>query len=275
MTWHIGAFSANCHRRPVAEVIRTLADAGFLGIEIPAPAGWRRAEIEAIRDALRTTGMRAVAIHASCGRPLDLADPDARGRNDAIDAVLNAAAVLEALHGRVVVVQPTDSHRAAPDLAARVEHACESVRIVQQQCAGRGMTLAIETPPPQFIGGAPDEFAHLLTAAGSDARVCLDIDHIALEDWDAFADLAAGRLAHVHAPDIDDSRADPCASVNGRIDWPRVGRTLDRMNYDAWLMLELGDCSEPLAQSFHRRAQYLRDRLDGIRSKARLAGAAY
>jgi sugar phosphate isomerase/epimerase len=213
--------------------------------------------------------MRAVAIHASCAGLLDLADPHPRHRNAAIDHVMTAVDVLAALHGRVIVIQATGSPRAVPDLAARLEHACASVRILQSACAASVMTLAIESPPRHLIGGSPDEFARLLAAAGPEARVCLDIGHITLEDWEAFAGVATGRLAHVHAPDTDGTFDDSWVAGHGRIDWSRVARTLDRMKYDEWLMLELGSPSEPLAQGFHRSAQHLRDRLDLACGKSR------
>lgn len=262
MTPHIGASTGCCLQTPILEVIRALADIGMAAIEIGTPPGhfdiWQRAEVEAVRLELVRTGVKAVAIHAPFGGLLDLSDPNPRHRNAGMAAIMTAAAVLEELGGHIVVIHATDVVNAVPDAAVRLEHACQSVRALQTACRALEMTLAIESPLPHLIGGTPHQFEQLLDAAGPGARVCLDTGHLWLgHHWDAFADLAAGRLVHIHAHDNHGTFDDHAIPGEGHIDWSQIGRRLCGMNYEGWLMLELACPSEPLRDYFGRGARQL------------------
>lgn len=263
MSWRIGASTGCCHQRPILEVVAAIAEAGIGAVELGTPPGhfdiWRRSEVEALQRQLDRTGVRAVAIHAPFGGLLDLSDPNPHHRHAGMGAILTAATVLNTLGGQIVVIHATDVPRSAPDASARLRHACESVHALQGACAGLGLTLAIESPLPHLIGGAPHEFAELLRAAGAAARVCLDTGHTTLGNhWDAFADLADGRVAHVHAHDHGGSADDHRPPGDGGIDWKRIGTRLRTMRYEGWVMLELACPSEPLSRYFERSERQLR-----------------
>jgi sugar phosphate isomerase/epimerase len=263
MTWSIGASTGCCHQTPILEVIRVLAEVGLPAIEIGTPPGhfdiWNRAQVEAIKRELTTCGVHAAAIHAPFGGMLDLSDPNAHHRHAGMAAIMTAAAILKELGGHIVVIHASDVINSVPDAATRLRHACESVHALQRACTEIGMTLAIESPLRHLIGGAPHEFARLVEAAGPDARVCLDTGHTWLgQQWDAFAELAAGRLVHVHAHDNDGVFDDHKPPGDGRIAWPAIASTLRRLNYEGWLMLELACPTEPLPGYFRRSAAQLR-----------------
>lgn len=263
MTWKIGASTGCCQQRPIVEVIRTLAAVGLPAIEIGTPPGhfdiWQRAQVEAIKRELTVYGVHATAIHAPFGGLLDLSDPNAHHRNAGMAAIMTAASILQELGGHVVVIHASDVVNSVPDAASRLQHACDSVRALQHACANKRMTLAIESPLGHLIGGTPDQFARLLAAAGPDARVCLDTGHTWLgHQWKAFAELASGRLVHVHAHDNDGVFDDHKPPGDGRIDWRNIAQTLRDLQYDRWVMLELACPSEPLAHYFRRSEAQLR-----------------
>jgi sugar phosphate isomerase/epimerase len=269
MTWCIGASTGCCQQTPIIDVIRVLADIAVPAIEIGTPPGhfdiWQPSQVEAIKHELSRTGVRAVAIHAPFGGLLDLSDPNPHHRHAGMGAIMTAAAVLHELRGQIVVIHATDVIDSVPDAALRLQHACNSVHALQSACAAMGMTLAIESPLPHLIGGSPQQFARLLDAAGPDARVCLDTGHTWLgHHWTAFADLASGRLVHVHAHDNDGVFDDHKPPGDGRIDWTVVARDLRHSHYDGWLMLELACPREPLCDYFRRSERQLRARLDDI-----------
>lgn len=262
MTWPIGASTGCCHQTPIVDVIRALAEVGVPAIEIGTPPGhfdiWNRNHVEAIRRELAACGVRAQAIHAPFGGMLDLSDPNAHHRNAGMAAILTAASILQELGGRIVVIHASDVINSVPDASIRLQHACESVRALQRACADMEMTLAIESPLRHLIGGAPHEFARLIEAAGPDARVCIDTGHTWLgQQWQAFADLADGRLVHVHAHDNDGVFDDHKPPGDGGIHWPSVAHTLRRIGYEGWLMLELACPTEPLASYFARSTRQL------------------
>lgn len=265
MTQPIGASTGCCHQTPILEVIRALADIGVSGIEIGTSPGhfdiWDRTDVARVRAELLRTGVQPIAIHAPFGGHLDLSDPNPRHREDGMAAIMTAAAVLKEYGGRIVVVHASDIVHSAPDAPTRLQHACEAVRTLQAACAALGMTLALESPLPHLIGGQPHQFAQLLRAAGPGACVCLDTGHTWLGDhWDAFVELARGRLVHVHAHDNRGTFDDHLPPGDGRIDWRRVGQRLGDLQYDGWVVLELACPTEQLGEYFQRSAR----RLNGL-----------
>jgi sugar phosphate isomerase/epimerase len=280
MSWRIGASTGSCHQRPIIDVIHALADVRIGALEIGTPPGhfdmWQRSQVAAVREALTATGTRAVAIHAPFGGLLDLSDPNPHHRNAGLGAILTAAAVLKELGGRVVVAHATDVARSVGDADVRMQHACSSIRGLQTACAELGMTLAIESPLPHLIGGMPAEFARLLQAAGPDASVCLDTGHLSLgRHWDAFVELAAQRVVHVHAHDNAGIFDDHKPPGEGMIDWSRIATSLRRLAFDGWIMLELACPTEPLGRHFARSEERLRALLgDSPQSTENLAQVA-
>jgi sugar phosphate isomerase/epimerase len=263
MTWSIGASTGCCQQTPIVDVIGALAAVEIPAIEIGTPPGhfdiWQRPQVEAIKRELTRTGVHAVAIHAPFGGLLDLSDPNPHHRNAGMAAILTAAAVLQELGGHIVVIHATDVVSSVSDATIRLQHACDSVHALQRACRDRAMTLAIESPLGHLIGGSPHEFARLLASAGPDARVCLDTGHTWLgRRWDAFVDLARGRLVHLHAHDNDGTFDDHKPPGEGFIDWTSVARSLRSLDYDGWLMLELACPHEPLPAYFRRSHHQLR-----------------
>jgi sugar phosphate isomerase/epimerase len=264
MSWRIGASTGCCQQTPIIEVIRALAEVGIPGIEVGTPPGhfdiWQRSQVDAIKQELTRTGVHAIAIHAPFGGLLDLSDPNPHHRNAGMAAIMTAAAVLQELGGRIVVIHATDVVNSVPDAAQRLQHACDSVHVLQRACRDMHMTLAIESPLRHLIGGDAHEFARLLAAAGPDAQVCLDTGHTWLgQQWQTFAELARGRLVHVHAHDNHGVFDDHTLPGDGCVDWQVIARTLRNLSYDGWLMLELSCPTEPLPAYFTRGERQLRE----------------
>jgi sugar phosphate isomerase/epimerase len=258
----IGASTGCCLDTPIAEVIEALARTGIKAIEIGTPPRhfnvWERAQVEAVRRDLRTTGIAPVAIHAPFGGLLDLSDPNPHHRNGAIGAIVTAAEVLKELGGRIVVVHISDVQRGT-DREARLGTSAESLRTLHDACTRLDMLLAVETPLPHLIGGSPEEFARVLDHIGPEARVCLDTGHTTLgHNWDAFVAVAATRLVHVHAHDHHGRFDDHLPPGDGSLDWRHIGDSLRRIGFDGWLMLELRCPDEPLQEYFGRAAERLR-----------------
>jgi sugar phosphate isomerase/epimerase len=263
MSWPIGASTGSCAETPIVGVVRELHAAGCAGIEIGTPPRhfdlWQRTQVQALAAELAATGIRPVSIHSPFGGLLDLSAPNPHHRYAAIGAILMSATILQELGGAIVIAHPSDVERARlPDVASRLSVACESLRTLHHACARMGLTLAIETPLPHLIGGAPDEFAQILDHIGPDARVCLDTGHTWLgRHWDEFARLTSGRVVHVHAHDNRGTYDDHLPPGDGHIDWARVGASLRAAGFEGWLMLELNCTDSPLPEYFSRAARQL------------------
>jgi len=265
MTWRIGASTGCCTDTPIEPVLDALASAGMPGVEIGTPPRhfdpWRRDHVDAVRARLAATGVVPVSMHAPFGGLLDLSDPNSHHRAAAIGAILNVALVLRELGGRIVVVHPSDVPR-GPDAASRLSHSADSLQRLQDACDAMNITLAIETPLPHLVGGAPDEFAWLLDRVGDRARVCIDTGHTTLgRQWNAFIAAVGPRIVHVHATDHFGQYDDHLPPGDGTIDWLAIGASLRALRYDGWLMLELRCPDEPIGTFFRRAADALASRL--------------
>jgi sugar phosphate isomerase/epimerase len=261
VTWQIGASTGCCADTPLEPVLDALAAVGIPGIEIGIPPRcfnpWRRDHVEAVRTKFAATGIAAVSVHEPFGGPLDLSDPNSHHRCAAIGAILDAALALRTLGGRIVIVHPSHAPRGI-DAASRLSHCADALQRLQDACDAIQMTLAIETPLPHLVGGAPDEFAWLVDRVGENARVCMDTSHATLgRNWDAFMSAVGPRIVHVHANDHFGRRDDHVPPGDGVIDWAHVGASLFTLGYSGWLMLELSCPNVPIGPYFRRAADGL------------------
>jgi sugar phosphate isomerase/epimerase len=245
MSPRIGLSTGGCYDSPILDVIVDLAPAGASGVEIGTPPRHfdplQPAQVNALDLALRAAALPAISIHAPFGGLLDLADPNPRHRHAAIGAVLTAATAIKRLGGNLVIVHPSDLERHGRDVGARLANCAESLRLLAVNCARDGVTVALESPLPHLIGGHPGEFAWLLTHSHEAIRVCLDTGHTSLgRHWREFVTIAGARLVHVHVHDNRGQWDDHLPPGDGSIDWAGVAGSLRDVDYDGWLMLELG-----------------------------------
>jgi sugar phosphate isomerase/epimerase len=260
MNWHIGISSGSCADCPILDILPVLEASGATGVELGTPPRhfdpWSADQVSAVARHLAKTGLQAVSIHAPFGGALDLADPNPHHRHAAIGAILIAASAIKALGGRLVVVHPSDLQRQQHDVDARLADAARSLALLTENCGHAGLTLAVETPLPHLVGGHPDEFAWILGRLDRTAGVCLDTGHTALgRSWRRFMAVAGDRLVHVHASDNRGQFDDHLPPGDGTIDWAEIVRTLDAVDFQGWIMLELQRPRDNAAAYFHRAFQ--------------------
>jgi sugar phosphate isomerase/epimerase len=244
MSWRLGFSTGACVERPILDVLPVLSAAGITGVELGTPPRhfdpWQGDQVETVGRALRDLSIEAVSIHAPFGATLDLADPNPHHRHAAIGAILIAASAIKRLGGRLIVVHPSDIVRHGHDVDARLADAARSLTLLAENCRHSGLTLVVESPLPHLIGGHPDEFRWLLGRLEPSVRVCLDTGHTTLGNgWRAFMNVAADRLAHVHANDNHGHWDDHLPPGDGRIDWAEVRASLEAIEFSGWIMLEL------------------------------------
>ena len=266
MTWQIGASTGCCVDTPIVEALQAIHAAGILAVEVGTAHGhfnpWRQDEITRVGDRLRLDGTRAVSIHTPFGGLLDLSDPNPRHRTAAIDAILTAAAALSVLGGRTVVVHPSDTPRHDQDVRLRLEFIRESLHVLAVSCESMGMVLTVESPLPHLIGGSADEFGWILRDLPPMVAVCLDTGHTTLgHQWHRFLDVSGSRMSHIHASDHRGQYDDHLPPGDGVLDWTAIGRDLNAVDFQGWIMLELRCPGASLQEQFHRARRQLVDRL--------------
>jgi len=256
--------------RPILDVIDALAAVGVRAVEIGTPPRHfdplQREGIEAVRERLEQAGIRPVSIHAPFGGYLDLADPNPRHRLAAVGAILETARALQALGGEVVVVHPSDRPRDGAQLDESLGHCIEALAPLVRGCRELGLTLALESPLPHLIGGAPAEFERILASLPGEVAVCLDTSHLWLGGhWDRFVELAAGRGLHLHASDNRGTYDDHLPPGDGVIDWGHVGRSLTAAEFSGWMVLELAGSDGPLEPYVERARASFESLVNGAR----------
>jgi len=262
-SWSLGVSSGACTERSIFDIIPALQRSGAAGIEVGTPPRhfdpWQPDQVTTLAERLTAAGLTAVSIHAPFGGLLDLADPNPHHRHAAVGAILTAADGIKRLGGRLVVVHPSDIPRNGHDVQARLENIGSCLALLADNCRQEALTLVIESPLPHLIGGHPDEFAWLLRRVGDSARVCLDTGHTALgRNWHRFLEVADSRVIHVHAHDNHGRWDDHLPPGDGAIDWADIRRTLEAVDFDGWIMLELACPGDDLETHLVRAVQRAR-----------------
>jgi sugar phosphate isomerase/epimerase len=266
MSWRIGASTGGCVDRPVLEVLDAIREAGIDAVEVGTPPRhfdpWRETEVRALRDRLSSHRILPVSIHAPFGGLLDLSDPNPHHRHAAIGAILTAAAALKDLGGRNVVVHTSDTPRNDQDVALRLRLIQESLQVLARACDHMDLVLTVESPLPHLIGGSAEEFAWILAGLPPTVAVCLDTGHTTLgHQWRRFVDVSKGRLSHIHANDHHGHFDDHLPPGDGILDWTAIGRDLQELGFEGWIMLELRCPPGSIADYLARALMQLRMRL--------------
>jgi sugar phosphate isomerase/epimerase len=257
MTWSIGVSSGCCTEHGILDVLSAVRAAGAEGVEIGTPPNhFDPSSPAAVRDVverLRVLQLRAVSIHAPFGGGLELSSADPRERQAAIGRIAVAAAALARAGGSLVVVHPSDVPRHEADVERRLDHCADSLNTIAAICQSMRLRLAVESPLPHLIGGAPHEFEWILRRLDPSAVVCLDTAHTTLGGhWDRFVAIAGSRIAHVHASDHGGRFDDHLPPGDGVIDWRHIADTLTAAGYAGWIMMELKCCQVSHAEFFTR-----------------------
>jgi sugar phosphate isomerase/epimerase len=92
--------------------------------------------------------------------------------------------------------------------------------------------------------------------------VCLDTGHTTLgHQWHRFLDVSGSRVSHIHASDHRGQYDDHLPPGDGVLDWTAIGRDLNAVQFQGWIMLELRCPGASLQEQFHRARRQLVDGL--------------
>lgn len=263
-------------RRLGREHLREISQAGFDAIELFA----LRTHVDYHNDSAIANlqqdlaGARLVldSVHApisesiTSGRsaPLNLASPDGPSREHAVDEALHALHIARRLPFSVLVVHPgvpraqqhtpVDNNR---DAARR------SIETLATAAEPLGVTIAVELIPNTL--SKPESLVYFIEDvldAGA-AFICLDMGHAHLGgDVVDTIETVSEHIAAVHAHDNRGREDEHLLPFEGTIDWPAALTTLQKVGYEAPIVLELasrGSTLETLARasSARRRMEQL------------------
>jgi sugar phosphate isomerase/epimerase len=226
--------------RPVADEVRSIAEAGFefVDLTLEPPGAWP-VDAAALGGLMRELGL-AVVGHTSPHLPIaSLFD----GLRERVHEVLRECfAVFGELGAEVVNIHPDSTPSVIPAAEVTRRNA-EAIANLAEDAEAAGVRLMVENMGRSFA--TADQLRPLFDAAPP-ARFHLDVGHAHLgrrpeqpnrtaELVDAFGD----RLAHVHVHDnlgLEDLHL-PLGA--GSIDWPAVAQAVRRAAYDRTVTIEI------------------------------------
>ena len=268
MTWRIGASTGCCADRPVIEVLDALHAAQMSGVEVGTPPGhfdpWRQAEVHALGERLRLHEMCPASIHAPFGGLLYSPHPNRHHRHAAIGAILTAAAALKDLGGHRVVVHTSDvPMQDGQNVTERLQAIRDSLRVLAGACQRMDVVLDGGEPAAASDWGTRGRVrVDSERPAVNGGRLSRHRPHHARPSMAPFCRVSGRRLAHIHANDHHGRFDDHLPPGDGLLDWAALGRDLQQVKFDGWIMLEL-QCPDhrSLEDHFVRARQQLVSRL--------------
>lgn len=264
-------------RRLSREHLREISAVGFDTIELFALRSHvdyhNDAAIANLQQDLANARLVVDSVHAPVsesltggrwGTALNLASPDAATREHALDEALHSLYLARRLPFPVLVVHPgVPRAQQQTPLDNNRDAARRSIEALAAAAEPLGVTIAVEVIPNAL--SKPEALVHFVenvldTGAVS---ICLDIGHAHLGgDVVDTIETVSEHIAAVHAHDNRGREDDHLMPFEGTIDWPAALTTLQKVGYEAPIVLELaarGSTAETAARaaSARRRMEQL------------------
>ncbi len=180
------------------------------------------------------SGMQVWSVHLPFSRRLDISNPDDEGRENALAELYRTIDLAREVGAGTLVVHGSSEPNEDSSRPARMAACAESLSRLQAY-AGE-MRLAVENLPRTCIGRTGQEVALL---SQSCAGVCFDVNHLLIEDHDAFLDAAGKRVITTHLSDYDGIDERHWLPGAGVVPFKRVRERLLGMGYDGPFLFEL------------------------------------
>ena len=220
------------------ELLPQYAAAGIEVVEISLPGK----PIDELREfaceayaLLKKSGMTLWSVHLPFGRQLDISATDESERARVIGELKLSIDLARGLGAKALVVHGSSEPNAEESRPARME-ACER-SLKELQIYADPMRLAVENLPRTCIGRAGWEVEKLSSAC---AGVCFDVNHLLIEDHNAFLDKAENRVITTHLSDYDGVDERHWLPGMGIVPWKLVYDRLIAAGYSGPFLFELG-----------------------------------
>ena len=232
--------------------LRLIRDAGFQLLEIFAAPGhfeWQdRDYVAYMAKLIHDLGMGVYSLHAPWAPGQDIAAVEASQRQASIEAVLRAVDALVTMEGRVLVLHPGATPSSILSGADQLELSRASIATVTAYCAGKGVLVALENPPPYELAGATAEMRALYQhfAPNPTLQACFDTGHAHITPSGVMCIIDIPKdILLVHLSDNAGESDDHLMPGSGTIAWNEFFNLLRQRDFDACLMLELTDTPRP------------------------------
>jgi len=214
------------------------AAAGIETVEISLPG----APIDELRlfaseayALLRKSGMSLWSVHLPFGRRLDISATDESERARVLGELRLSIDLARGLGAGTLIIHGSSEPNEDASRPARMEACARSLRELQAYAGS--MRLAVENLPRTCIGRTGRETARLSEAC---AGVCFDVNHLLIEEHDAFLDATEKRIITTHLSDYDRVNERHWLPGMGVVPWKLVHDRLIAAGYEGPFLFELG-----------------------------------
>src|SRR5690606_32357383 len=227
------------------ETLRAVKASGIEMIELGWRSyGWHDLSYEGrlrrareVYQATRDAGITVWSTHIPYGEDVDISNPDDEHRRKAIVRVKEFIDLGLELGVRQVVLHP--SERIAEDTRQeRVRKCRASLRELSRYLEGKGVTLALESLPPDFMGNSSAELITLVDGIPH-IGICFDTNHLVPEKGEDFVRAAGSRITTLHVADFDGVTQKHWMPGRGVVDWRKVIEALVKAGYSGPFMYEV------------------------------------
>lgn len=242
--WTLGS-STSLIRELNQDVLHQVKQSGIDAIEI----GWRDLSWHALDYGERLSNARHVyaqardadisiwSTHVPYGEDVDISNPDEDHRRKAIARVKEFIDLALEMRAKHVVLHA--SERIAEDTREqRVSKCRESLQELSKYMQGKGVALAIETLPPDFMGNSSKEILRIVEGIDH-VGICFDTNHLVPEKPEEFVRAAGKKITTVHIADFDGVEQKHWMPGRGAIEWTKVLDELVKAGYSGPFMYEV------------------------------------
>ena len=220
------------------ELLPQYAAAGIEVVEISLPnkpIDELRAFACAAYALLAQSGMKLWSVHLPFSHALDISNPDEAARAEAIAQLKPCIDLARGLGATTLIVHGSSEPNEEASRPARMEACFRSLGELQAYAGG--MKLAVENLPRTCIGRAGWEVRQLCEACSG---ICFDVNHLLIEDHNAFLDAAEAKVITTHLSDYDGVDERHWLPGMGIVPWKPVHDRLIAAGYEGPFLFELG-----------------------------------
>jgi len=251
------------HDRPLCPGhLEELAEFGFRQVELFATVGHfdyhDPSAIDSLAGWLRDARLELHSVHApivehrlngSWGAPLSTAAVAEQIRARAVAECLAALQIARKIPFRFLVVHLGVPDELSPPADANARQAARrSIEDIAAAAAPFGVQVAVEVIPNALSSARA--LVRLveedLDAPQPGVGICLDMGHAFLMgDLVDAIEIVSGELVTTHVHDNRGKGDDHLAPFDGKIDWPTVLMSLEKVGYEGLILFELANTSTP------------------------------
>ena len=227
------------------EILREVKESGIDLIEI----GWRGLNWHDLPYDQRLTNARRAysqakdagisiwSTHVPYGEDVDISNPDESHRRKAIARVKEFIDLALEMHAKHVVLHASE-RIAEHTREQRVLKCRESLKELSKYMDGKGIALAIESLPPDFMGNSSQEILRIIEGIDH-VGICFDTNHLVPEKPDEFIRAVGNKITTVHIADFDGVEQKHWMPGRGAIEWSKLIDELIKSGYSGPFMYEV------------------------------------